>query len=326
MFSGCFRFLRGCFRFRSLQALCDLIDQQSDHADPVFQLYISVITVRGRHWPSRKEIPFVRCMDKMSPVTLHIMCLPPLDLLQNALCILPGEWFQRKKPLPEPGQPYRNHRHTAQMRDILLHLLQRIFQFLPVIDPFAQNDLSVHFDSGFTEPLNLRKNIAGKTVAQHLAAQLRIHCLEGYVDRLHPVTNDPVDIVITHIGKCHIIALQKGKTRIVVLKIQGIAHSLRHLINKTEDTGIAAGPVFIQERILEFNSEILLEFLLDLQLPFLTGGLADHDLQVFLIGQIPVIKDILHRLSADGNQHITRLDFELPGDTPGKNPLDDVLC
>ncbi len=34
------------------------------------------------------------------------------------------------------------------------------------------------------------------------------------------VADNPVDIVVAHVGQCNIVSLQEGQTRIVILKIQ----------------------------------------------------------------------------------------------------------
>ena len=49
------------------------------------------------------------------------------------------------------------------------------------------------------------------------------------------VADNPVDIVVAHVGQCNIVSLQEGQTRIVILKIQGGTHSRRHLIDEAEN-------------------------------------------------------------------------------------------
>mgnify|MGYP007025233869 CR=1 FL=1 len=52
------------------------------------------------------------------------------------------------------------------------------------------------------------------------------------------------DILLPHIGQRNIITLQKRQSCIVILKIQGFPHTGRHLVNKTENTFVAAGAGF----------------------------------------------------------------------------------
>ena len=61
------------------------------------------------------------------------------------------------------------------------------------------------------------------------------------------IMDDPVNVVIAHICECHIVALQKRQSRIVILKIQRFPHSRRHLIDKTENTVVSAGTVIVHQ-------------------------------------------------------------------------------
>ena len=50
------------------------------------------------------------------------------------------------------------------------------------------------------------------------------------------VLDDPVNVMVAHIGKGHIVSLEERKTGIVVLKIERFPHARRHLVNKTKNT------------------------------------------------------------------------------------------
>ena len=50
------------------------------------------------------------------------------------------------------------------------------------------------------------------------------------------IADHTLNILLAHIGKRNIISLKKGKPRIIILKIQRLTHTWRHLVNKTEHT------------------------------------------------------------------------------------------
>ena len=122
-------------------------------------------------------------MNEMDSMFLIHFVLPAMDLLQNPDCILTLEALQRIKPVTEFCQTDRNHGHALKDRCIFRKLLQAVFQFFSVVDSFAQNDLPVHDDPRFIKLVYFLEGISRKTVVQHFAAKLRIHCLKGNVDR-----------------------------------------------------------------------------------------------------------------------------------------------
>ena len=96
-----------------------------------------------------------------------------------------------------------------QIRKITGQFPDAVFQFVPVIDPFAKDDLSVHLNPRLIEYIRLFQRFSRETVVQHPAAQLGIHRLERNIDRLQTVFYDPLDVMFTHIRQRHIIPLQK---------------------------------------------------------------------------------------------------------------------
>mgnify|MGYP000479919929 CR=1 FL=1 len=96
--------------------------------------------------------------------------------------------------------------------------------------------------------------------------------------------------MLFHVCQCNIISLQEGQTRIVILKIQGIPHALRHLIDKAENTVIAAGAIIVHQTGLEYDTDIFIVILLNLQHFFRSISRADQQLTV--------------ELTADAKSHI----------------------
>ena len=107
------------------------------------------------------------------------------------------------------------------------------------------------------------------------------------------VADNPVDIVVAHVGQCNIVSLQEGQTRIVILKIQGGTHSRRHLIDEAENAVVAAGTVLIHELVLECNADFLVILFFDFQIPFLAVLFPDREFQIRVVGLEVVIEDVL---------------------------------
>ena len=58
--------------------------------------------------------------------------------------------------------------------------------------------------------------------------------MNGNIDGGNVHFYNSVDLVISDIGKRDVVAEQKGKPAVVILKIEALSHALRHLIDKTE--------------------------------------------------------------------------------------------
>ena len=132
---------------------------------------------------------------------------------------------------------------------------------------------------------------------EHFTSQFRIHGLDGNINGLQMVPDDPVYIMITHIGQGHIISLYEGQSGIIIFKIKSISHSRRHLVNKTENAVIGTGTIIIHQILLKGNPKVFFIFLLHLQLPDLSVCLFHFQNNEFFIHQISVVKYIFHRLT-----------------------------
>ena len=157
------------------KSLPDLLCQKPDHADSVLKLQVPVIAFFAGKISSCHDIPLVTCVDQMNAVPVHIVLLPSLDLIYDPAGRLRVKRLQLRQALSVSGKAYRNDRYAPKLRKILLKLSERVFQFISVIDPPAQDDLSVQLDPCLLQAADLRKDIAGGLIAQHLAAKLRIH-------------------------------------------------------------------------------------------------------------------------------------------------------
>ena len=128
------------------------------------------------------------------------------------------------------------------------------------------------------EHLQILKLISRKTVVEHLTAQLRVGGLHRYVDGSQLHTDDSLYVPLLHIGQGNVISLQERKPGIVVLKIQGLPHSRRHLVNK---------------------AQVIIILLVDFQQPLFSVRFSYDHLNVLILNQIPVVKYILNHFMID---------------------------
>ena len=77
-----------------LQTFFKFIQQKPQHANPVFQLQISVIAFGLRHFPFCQNIPLVAGMDKMRAELRITGLLVFFDGFYDGNGILPAERFQ----------------------------------------------------------------------------------------------------------------------------------------------------------------------------------------------------------------------------------------
>ena len=102
-----------------VQGVHHLFLKETQHADAIFQLDVSVIASFLRHLPFRQNIPLVACMDKMDPVALIIDLLPFFDQVDDLTGIFLCKRFQRIKAVTVFRESDRNNRHTLHYRRIL---------------------------------------------------------------------------------------------------------------------------------------------------------------------------------------------------------------
>ncbi len=139
--------------------------------------------------------------------------------------------------------------------------------------------------------------------------------MKGNIDRRQAVPDNPLHIPFRHIGERHIIALQKGKPGIVVLKIKRFPHALGHLVNETENAFVPAGPILVHQPVFKKNPQVLVISLFNFQQPLFPGRLFHQNLHIFFLCQILVIKNILYFFAVYAKQPVPRFDFHFLRDT-----------
>ena len=123
-------------------------------------------------------------------------------------------------------------------------------------------------------------------------------------------TDDPVDVLVAHIRQRDVISLKEGQAGIVVLKVQGIPHARRHLVDEAEDTFVPAGAVLAHEAVFKGEPQIL-SAAVDFKLP-LFPILLSHEKRKFLaLGHVFIVKNVFDFVPVYGKKKIAGLQLQL---------------
>ena len=120
----------------------------------------------------------------------------------------------------------------------------------------TKNYLTVQGDTRISHPLQISKNLSRTVITHHLNAQFGISGVNRNVDGRHMHSDYTLNVFILKISKSYIITHKEGKSGIVILKIESLAHSLGQLVDKTENTPIMTGALLIHQVSFKLKSNI----------------------------------------------------------------------
>ena len=239
--------------------------------------------------------------------------------MKNLFGIFFRKWKKGIQSVSVFTKSYRHNRYALKLRCILHQIPNASLQLFSVVNSFTEYDLTIHRNAALIQPVHLLQRLSRKTVVKHLTPKFRIRRLKRYIDRLQMIPDNPVNIVITHIGKRHIIPLKERKSGIIIFKIQCFTHIFWHLIDKAEDTFIPAGTVLIHQSLFKLNPQIFLVFFLNLQFPLFSVRLLNKNGQIFLICKKMIIKNIFDLLIIDRKKLVSCRNLQFLCDTARKN-------
>ena len=130
-------------------------------------------------------------------------------------------------------------------------------------------------------------------VLHHLHAKLGVGRMHRNIYRLHTHFYYSVNVLLTHIRKSDVIAVNEGETRVVILKIKRLTKSLWVLVNKAKNTLVCARMLFIHERCFKIKAYVVVLALFDAYRIFLSiTGKSDFNLT---LGKIKtVVKHVVY--------------------------------
>ena len=132
--------------------------------------------------------------------------------------------------------------------------------------------------------------------------ELGVRGVDGDVDGADAQINDALSLPLRQIGEGDIVALQKAQPGIVVLKIEGLAHTGGHLVHKAEHTVVGAAAHFVHQIGVEIQPKIQALFLFDLYIPHGTVGLQQLQPALGIIAVEAVVQHVHDLVAVDGQQ------------------------
>ena len=186
-------------------------------------------------------------------------------------------------------------------------------ELLAVIPAGADNDLSVHLDTGLAESTHVRQGTGGVFVAQHGAVQLGVGGVDGDIDGGDMQVNNTLRLPLGQIGQGDVVAQKKAQTGVIVLEIERLAHVGRHLIHKAEDAVVGAGAHLVHQIGVKVQSQIPA---LRLANPYLTHAavrLLQRQIGNSIISIKAVIQYIGDLVTVDGQQLFADADVSALG-------------
>ena len=150
-----------------------------------------------------------------------------LDKVDSLGSVLRRKGCERIELFAELREPDGDDGDAVHRGVHLLKILHGAQKLLPVIEAGAADDLAVHNDACLCEAAHDIDALPGSFIAQHLAAQLGIRRLDGYVYGAYVQGDDAIDLARGKVRERDIVAEQEAQARVVVLEIHGFAHTAR---------------------------------------------------------------------------------------------------
>ena len=278
-------------------------DLPSEQAHSVFDLREVLIPVLLRHFQPGDAEKLVAGESEGGAESTAAFLLKRRDHFQKRPGFLPGKRPQREQSLPEFGQPYRHQRGRFGGGCQRAQIVQGAHQGFAVVLLRADHDLAVKVDARFLQPCQPLHNVPGKAVVHQPAAQLRVGGVNADIQRRGVAANDPLKLLIAYVGQGDEIAHHQGKAPVVVLHVQGLAQSRRHLGDKAEGAIIVAGARTQGHALPEMKPHGLHLVLSDGKLQGLSVPLQ-LDLQL-TVGNQGLIVDLVNNvLAVDAKKHV----------------------
>ena len=279
--------------------------QQAQHADAVLQLGIFFIKLIRWELTSRLQIELVSAEKNARAEFLYTAVTEGGDLVDGIRRVLRRERTQRVEPLTVARESDRHDGHTVNRGIERGKLPHAVIQFFPVVEARAADDLTVHHDACFRQPLHGADTLTGAGIAQHADTQLRIHRMDRYVHRAHMKGDDPIDLPRGEVGQSDVVSQQEAQAGIVVLEVHRRAHALRKLVDEAEDTVVRTGTRPVHQIALKIQTQVAALRLVNMQAVFRAVRPGEQQMQIPVIGIEFVVQDVEDAFSVDAEKTVT---------------------
>jgi hypothetical protein len=161
------------------------------------------------------------------------------------------------------------------------------------------------------EPRELRLDIGNARIVEQHLTRFMIRGVNRHVERRQSVLQNPLDVLVLHVGERREVSIREGETIIVVTDIERLAETGWQSFDETELAAVRAAP---HGRRLQRETQRLAVQSLELVDDRLAIGLAGLDDELFVGGEKFPVEEISNRPAVDDEQLRSWLNSKRCGD------------
>ena len=208
------------------------------------------------------------------------------------------------------------------LRGVLTQIPQAAPQLLAVIEAGTEDDLGIDADVVRGQLGDILEHLAAAGIFHQFDPQLRIGGVDRDIDGADVHFDDAGDVLIGHIGEGDIAAEQEAHAAVVILKVERFPHPAGELVDKAEHAFIGAVVLAIHEVIGEFQPQLVIFRLFDMEgeglaLPLHRDGEGGID------HIKAVIQHIVDEIAVDGDQAVAGPDAGFGGGSMRGDAIDE---
>ena len=233
----------------------EILLQRAEHPHAVFQLAVALVVVLLRQRQSRPEEQLVGAEETPCAEAAEVLLPEFLGDGDDASGALAVHRAELRQTLPVLGDAHRHDGAAGKLP--VRQIAEGAAQLVTVVPAGADHDLTVHHDARLTERLDVVQRPPGILIAQHGAVELGIGGVDGDVDGADVQVDDALRLALRQVRQGNVVAQQEAEPRIVVLEVERLAHTRRHLIHEAEHAVVGAGAHFVHQIGVEVQPQIL---------------------------------------------------------------------
>ncbi len=282
---------------RQLQRTFELALEQAYHADAVFKLRVLLVEIVLGKLAARADIHLVRAEKYPRSVFLHALVAEGRDHVYGLRRMLGSKRLERIQALAVFRKTDRNYRHTVHRRVHRRKIFHCAHESPVVVKARAAYDLAVHDDTAVCKAAHYIDAFPRVFIAQELDAQLRVGSVDGDIHGAYVQVCYALYLALGEVRERDVVSQKEAQSRIIVLKIHRLAHSLRELIDKAEHAVICAASRIIHKILGKLKAEIAPLGLLHAHRVLHTVGSAQRYVQHRVVGKVFIVEHIVDHIS-----------------------------
>ena len=231
--------------------------QQAQHAHAVFQLAVVVIKLVRGQLPPGEQVELIAAPEHSAAKALQTLLPEGFHLVQHRRGLPGGVGAQGEEPFPVLCQTHGHDGAAGNARAHSHQILHGPLEGGPVVEAGTGHHLAVHLDARLREAPHDVHAAPGEAVAHHLYPQLRVGGVDGDVDGGDAQVDDALNLPGGEVGQGDVVAHEEAQALVVVLKVEGAAQALGHLVHKAEHAVVGAAVGVVHEVGLKAQAQLL---------------------------------------------------------------------